>query len=173
MMRTPLMLLLLAFTAIAGATLSDAHVTKLANGFKAALGKTLKEKLQSEGPVAAIDYCSEKAMPITAGYAEAHQIEIRRITTKFRNPDGKLLAGEQALLERMEADAEAGDLKPLYRLDEWAYQPLVIEAPCLICHGENLAPPVLEALNARYPKDQARGYALGQVRGAVAISEAK
>ena len=165
----PLMFLMTAF---AGSSLSDEEATKLANGFKAALGKTLKQKLQTEGPVVAIDYCSQKAMPITRDYADKHSIQIKRITTRFRNPQGGLTEDEEAILKLMEKDSEDGQLKPLYRKGDSVYQPLLIEAACLICHGENVAPPVLEALNARYPRDQARGYKLGQVRGAIAISRA-
>ena len=44
------------------------------------------------------------------------------------------------------------------------------EAICLTCHGENLAQPVIDALQQYYPDDMATGYQLGQVRGAISLS---
>ena len=36
---------------------------------------------------------------------------------------------------------------------------------CLTCHGPALAPEVREALAAKYPKDAARGFREGDLRG--------
>jgi len=51
-------------------------------------------------------------------------------------------------------------------------RPIFIAAPvCLQCHGEpaKLAPGVAEALKELYPDDQATGYSLGDLRGAISI----
>jgi hypothetical protein len=43
-------------------------------------------------------------------------------------------------------------------------------AVCLACHGQTLAPEIQEALDTDYPHDRARGYELGQIRGAFSIT---
>jgi hypothetical protein len=49
------------------------------------------------------------------------------------------------------------------------YAPIVIANPlCLQCHGtpeKDIAPATLEAIQKHYPKDQATGYQLGDLRG--------
>lgn len=47
---------------------------------------------------------------------------------------------------------------------------IVIEPPCLACHGEALAAPVAAAIDALYPQDEARGYRAGELRGAFTIT---
>ena len=47
--------------------------------------------------------------------------------------------------------------------------PIVTQAPCLVCHGEAIAPPIVEALKQRYPGDQATGFQVGQLRGAFSV----
>jgi hypothetical protein len=42
---------------------------------------------------------------------------------------------------------------------------------CLACHGAAITPEVAAALDAAYPEDQARGYALGDVRRAFSVSK--
>ena len=44
---------------------------------------------------------------------------------------------------------------------------------CLACHGKDINPDVASALDAAYPQDQARGYALGDIRGAFSVSKAQ
>ena len=50
-------------------------------------------------------------------------------------------------------------------------KPLTVQPPCLACHGpeEGIAEEVRAALTQRYPHDQAVGYRLGDLRGAVTI----
>ena len=51
---------------------------------------------------------------------------------------------------------------------EWI---VIVNPVCLTCHGrpEDLAPEVRARLQALYPRDQATGYRLGDVRGAVSV----
>jgi hypothetical protein len=45
-----------------------------------------------------------------------------------------------------------------------------VEPVCLACHGANIKPEVEAALKEKYPGDMARGYMLGQIRGAFSLS---
>ncbi|MDY0022433.1 c-type heme family protein, partial [Arenimonas caeni] len=42
-----------------------------------------------------------------------------------------------------------------------------VEAACLMCHGDNIAPPIAERLAALYPEDGATGFLEGDLRGLV------
>ena len=41
--------------------------------------------------------------------------------------------------------------------------------PCLACHGKNVEPSLAAVIDVRYPQDQARGFALGELRGAFTL----
>jgi len=45
----------------------------------------------------------------------------------------------------------------------------VLQPLCATCHGMTLAPPVAEAVAARYPEDDATGFGVGELRGAFLI----
>jgi hypothetical protein len=45
-----------------------------------------------------------------------------------------------------------------------------VEAVCMNCHAENVSAEVEAALKAAYPQDKARGYSLGQIRGAFSLA---
>ncbi len=42
---------------------------------------------------------------------------------------------------------------------------------CLACHGSAINPEVAAAIDQHYPNDQARGYSLGDIRGAFSLSK--
>ncbi|MOA58455.1 hypothetical protein D3C78_1828600 [compost metagenome] len=41
--------------------------------------------------------------------------------------------------------------------------------PCLACHGQQIKPELAAVIDQRYPQDQARGFALGELRGAFTL----
>jgi hypothetical protein len=40
-----------------------------------------------------------------------------------------------------------------------------------VCHGEASNPDIAAAINKAYPKDQARGFSLGDIRGAFTLAK--
>ena len=42
---------------------------------------------------------------------------------------------------------------------------------CLLCHGETIDPDIAAAIDKAYPEDQARGFSLGDIRGAFTLSK--
>ena len=42
-----------------------------------------------------------------------------------------------------------------------------VEAACLMCHGDNIAPPIAGRLASLYPDDRATGFLEGDLRGLV------
>jgi hypothetical protein len=48
----------------------------------------------------------------------------------------------------------------------WGYvEPILLQPPCLACHGETLAPDVASRIAALYPDDRATGFRVGDLRG--------
>ena len=138
------------------------------------LGQSLMGELQAaiaaEGPAAAIGVCSERAIALSdeagsAGYT------VRRIGTRVRNHQHNMpTEAERSILEGLTADA------PSYSgtIDGQAVFMQAIFIPnalCLTCHGEPEAIPqaVRDELANRYPKDEAVGYGLGDLRGAFVV----
>lgn len=136
------------------------------------LGKSLKERLtgalQAEGPVAAARVCADEAQAITAA-ANTGGVKVGRTSSKLRNPKNAppdwvsawLAAQTPGQPPAPQVTTEAGVSR--------AVLPIVIEPPCLTCHGpkDALAPEIQALLAERYPDDAATGYAVGDLRGAL------
>jgi hypothetical protein len=45
-----------------------------------------------------------------------------------------------------------------------------VQAVCMNCHAAEIKPETEAALREKYPLDKARGYSLGQIRGAFSLS---
>ncbi|WP_237068227.1 Tll0287-like domain-containing protein [Microbulbifer guangxiensis] len=151
----------------------------------AALGKTLKQELvsamQQGGPVEAIAVCNLKAMPLAAQVSAESGWQVGRTSLRVRNPANTPDDWERAQLEKFQAELDAGeDLASLeatttetrngQRIQRYM-KAIPVEGPCLACHGSALAPPVRTKLDALYPDDQARGYQLGELRGAFTLEK--
>jgi hypothetical protein len=133
--------------------------------------------MQEGGAASAIDFCSEEALPLTASVAEDLGVEVKRTSTRIRNPSNAPDSFEQAALEYFEAEIAAGNDLPAYyvqRLDgeRRYYRPIAVAPFCTACHGlrEELDPAVRDVLDARYPDDRATGYEPGDFRGVVRVS---
>jgi hypothetical protein len=50
-------------------------------------------------------------------------------------------------------------------------EPLYVQAQCLTCHGETVAPEIKTKLAEIYPQDKATGFKLGEFRGFIWIKE--
>ena len=50
--------------------------------------------------------------------------------------------------------------------DRWGYvEPILLQPPCLACHGEALAPDLAARIAELYPADRATGFRVGELRG--------
>lgn len=143
----------------------SASVAKL----KGALGAALMTQVQQEGAAAAVAFCSLEALPLTSEVSQETGKEVARITDMPRNPSNMADAEGLQVLAQMAADKAAGQLKPHYQKGSVYYFPLTIQPLCLTCHGQDLEPSLVAAIDERYPDDQARGYSLDDLRGAIVI----
>lgn len=147
------------------------------------LGKTLKGELQAamqaDGPIAAINVCNVKAMPIADEISAKTGWIVARTSLKVRNSANQPDAWEKQQLESFDQQLAAGNapakLEVFQEFEENGkivqrfMKAIPTEEGCLACHGEKLAQPVLSKLDELYPNDQARGYQAGQLRGAFTL----
>lgn len=150
---------------------------KIAQEFGTELRGALEAAMAEGGPLAAIRVCNEDAPAIARAAAEESGAEVGRTSDRLRNPGNAPDAHERAMLADFAAIVATGEAKPpIDRLDTLPdgrvryMSAIIVQPPCLACHGENLAPQLAEAIDTLYPEDEARGYALGELRGAFTIT---
>jgi hypothetical protein len=148
-----------------------------------ALGGDLMSMLTSElargGPAAAIAVCADSAQERTRRHQQAG-VMVRRVGTRLRNPANAPDSVERLVLARFAATiAEGGAPTDTAFVvgtsaggNELRFlRPVRVQELCLGCHGpaDQLGPEVRQVIVARYPEDQATGYAVGELRGAVSV----
>lgn len=96
-------------------------------------------RLQQQGAVAALEFCNEKAYPLTDSMATANNANIRRVSDKPRNPANQETKKELEQIAFFK-DRIAANLPnaPILREDGESinfYCPMVTNTMCLTCHG--------------------------------------
>jgi hypothetical protein len=141
----------------------------------------LMAALKTDGPVAAIEVCNMSAPEIALDQERATGWSVGRTSLKLRNPDNAPDAWEGGVLESFEARKAAGESAKA--LEHWAVvetdtgrvfrymKAIPTGEPCLACHGGDLKPAVAAKLDMLYPNDRARGFAVGDIRGAFTIEQ--
>ncbi|MBC8519536.1 MAG: DUF3365 domain-containing protein [Gammaproteobacteria bacterium] len=167
----------------ASADRTDQYVNESRAAVKS-LFKTLKGNLvgamKAGGPIKAIEACNLSAQPLTVAEAGRLGYDIGRTSLRLRNPVNEADAWEIKVLQQFEARKSAGeDLKKMdyYEVVDsgggktFRYMKAIPAGkPCMVCHGDMVAPKVLEKIRSHYPLDQATGFKPGDLRGAFTIS---
>ncbi len=146
---------------------------------KSLLGE-LTQAIAKDGTAAAVAVCSERAPAIAANTAR-DGYTLRRIGTRVRNHATNVpTAAERQLLDRfaaMPAEQRSQEFIEVEVDGRWTgYAPISIGVPlCLSCHGSDaqIQAEVRARLAELYPRDEAVGYALADLRGAVVIESAR
>lgn len=149
----------------AGPADAEARARAALAPFKASLKEALTTAL-AEGPEKAVEVCAAKA-PALAKAASKDGVVVGRTSSRLRNPANAAPAWVVPLLTELAGDKSGTEAKRTVALGGGRYgyaEAIWIQPPCLACHGATVAPGVASAL-ARYPADQAKGYALGELRG--------
>ena len=132
--------------------------------FKKDLRGALLEGLE-DGPRGAILVCKSAAPAIAARRSE-NGVDMGRTSHKLRNPDNAPAEWVKPLLAAYTSGA--GDPHLTVVLDDGRIgyvEPIFVQKPCLMCHGDTVAPSVAEQIAAEYPDDQATGFREGDFRG--------
>jgi Protein of unknown function (DUF3365) len=159
--------------------LQDAQ--KTAQAFMQQLGGILKQQIQSQGVVSAIPFCKQVAPTIANQYSTDVRT-VKRVSTKARNriqgiPDAweeQALANLTQKVNTKTADAPIEFSQVTTENGEQYYRyakAITVQGICLQCHGQpkDISTDVNAALDKHYPNDIARGYKVGDLRGAVSI----
>ncbi len=148
----------------------------LVKRFGGALKKALMAGLSAGGPAKAIGVCNLKAPQIAQELKTDPGWSIRRTSLKLRNKANAPDNWEQATLEQFERLKEGG--LPIEQMEASAmidgrfrYMKAIGTAPvCLNCHGKGLPAELIGTIKKAYPDDVARGYQVGDVRGAFSVT---
>ncbi|MAD43713.1 MAG: glutamate synthase [Oceanospirillaceae bacterium] len=153
-----------------------AEARQQAKSLGQSLMKTLKHGIELSGPEAAIDLCNTEA-PVIAGQLSEGDWQVGRTSLKVRNPENTPDVWEEQTLHEFEQRLQAGE-DPMKieatRLteNEFRYMKAIPTGGlCVTCHGAELSEPVKARLAQLYPEDQARGFSVGDLRGAFTLTK--
>lgn len=186
--KTALVVLALTATACATNGENKAVIAKYleesrqtAMEFRQKLGGVQKAQLEAVGAESAIPVCKVIAPAMATEYSKNGR-ELKRVSLKARNEvQGTPDAWEKEVLEAFDQDQRVG--KPVDKMEastviknadgRWFryMKAIPTQAQCLQCHGKpaDISAGMKTLLANEYPEDQATGYAVGEVRGAISI----
>ncbi len=181
---------------IGGTTLAQPPVPEVPPGLSAEIkasraavqqfSTTLKDALQTAikngGPVEGIAVCHDKAGQIATDLSTQLNMMVGRTSLKVRNPENAPDTWELAVLKQFEArktQSEAVDTLEFSAVvtddqgqKTFRYMKAIPTGTmCLSCHGTSIPPDVEAKLTALYPKDTARGFKEGDLRGAFTLAK--
>ena len=145
--------------------------------FAARMQNALVSAMSESGAVTAIAVCRDEAPRIASDLSRLSGARVQRTSLLYRNPGNAPEPWQSLVLRTFEADAERGEpaetLEYSERLGDGGFRymkAIPTGGVCLACHGTDLSPDIDAALSESYPHDLARGYELGEIRGAFSIT---
>lgn len=172
--------LLLSLQSLHAADLDKEQLKQEAIGivkkFGGSLKPELKKAIQAGGPAHAISVCSERAPSIAQNLSSDSGWMVKRVSLKARSETAVPDAWEKKVLEQFDqrqANGESAAKMAYMEVVDGSFRFMKaqgVEAVRLNCHAAEIKPEVGAALKQKYPNDKARGYTLGQIRGAFSLS---
>lgn len=154
----------------------------MASKLMVTLSSELSTAIQREGLVEATRFCNIRALPLTEmlTIASEYPVEIKRTSTKYRNPLNVPDKYEGVALNYFNMLAREGKQLPpefiqkITLEDEtffYFYRPLVMAGLCIQCHGDptEMDPNLVSVLSEKYPDDKALYYKEGDFRGLIRV----
>ncbi len=159
-----------------------AEARQVIKQFFSQLKGELQKAMKEGGPVHAISVCNEKAPKIADKISADTGWYVARTSLKYRAPTNSPLPWEKKVLKEFEARKAAGeevqkiDYKDVVEEDGkkvFRYMKAIPTGKiCLKCHGgKEVAPEVEAKLHELYPGDKARGFKVGDIRGAFVLKK--
>ena len=159
-----------------------AQARGIVKNFATALQGELQAGLKAGGPPNAIAVCKDKAPAIAkAEQQKAGWQKIGRTSLKLRNPANEPDDWELAVLKKFDERKVAGEDPTKIEYSEvvaaggkktFRYMKAIpTQEVCLSCHGEKIDKATAAKLAKLYPKDKARGFKVGDLRGAFTMSK--
>ena len=157
---------------------SRVAVMALAKNLKGYLKAALDSPISVEEKLLA---CKSGAPEATSQVIEESGFDIGRTSLRVRSLDNAPDGWERAVLERFQVRKEAGekisdlDHEEIIKLGErrlFRYMKAIpVGEVCLMCHGTALNRDIVVALDKLYPEDMARGFVIGEIRGAFTVTQ--
>ena len=179
--RTTILICLLATDGVVAQSETEALRTQaqsIVMEFANTLKPRLLEAIAQGGLEHAVQVCASEAPLIADQLAQSSGWSVKRVSLLPRN---SLLASpdtfEKNILQQFaaqQASGESGQNMAYSQIDNTRFrfmQAQVVEGLCLNCHGTSIDPELLTVIDRLYPDDIARGYSLGQIRGAISVSK--
>ncbi|UPT78541.1 DUF3365 domain-containing protein [Sulfurovum sp. XGS-02] len=166
---------------------SPTHLNETQEGIKyiKMLGGSLKSQLKAQlqadpSGFSAIGFCTAKAQLITneVNAQLPDHAKVRRTSLRTRNsinkPDIKDIEVMKEIEDSIKNKTATATMIRKVNTKETTryYKPLIVEAACLKCHGENISPEIQALIQESYPDENASHYTLGAFRGVI-VSEIK
>lgn len=139
-----------------------------------ALSGALRNAIKAGGLENALSYCNVNALALTDSLSKVYDVEIKRTSLKFRNPNNRPTADEIEILNQYEELKNRGE-SLMAMVNEVSggkkfYAPILIHEACLKCHGSTTDISIYDSILKHYPDDRATGYAMGDLRGMWSIT---
>ncbi len=145
--------------------------------FASRMQTALVSAMSEGGPATAIPVCRDEAPLIASDLSRLSGARVQRTTLLYRNPGNAPEPWQSIVLRKFEADAEEGEpvasLEYFERLGDGGVRymrAIPTGGVCLACHGTGLSPDLDAVISESYPHDLARGYELGDIRGAFSVT---
>lgn len=146
----------------------------LISPFQQHLMDTVKSAMQAGGATKAVEACQLLAPEIADQHSRTPWV-VGRTALKVRNPANAPDAWEKQVLEQFVRRAAAGEeLSQLTHSEMVKGEFRMMKAiptgeACLGCHGKEIKSELAAVIDQSYPQDKARGFALGELRGAFTL----
>lgn len=158
-----------------------AQSREVVRSFGAQLKGELMRAMKAGGPESAIAVCNSAAPAIAQQMGSEKGWVVGRTALRLRNPENAPDPWERKVLEDFLKQAEQGaDLARLEHFEAteadgkrvFRYMKAIPTGkPCLTCHGDSVDAGLEAKIREFYPKDEAVGFALGDLRGAFTITQ--
>lgn len=158
-----------------------AEARAIVGDFFKELKGTLMSAINEGGAENGVHVCADVAPQIAAEASAGNDWSVGRTALRVRNPDNRPDTWERSVMETFLARSEGG--QPVKGMEHYEVvetdgsktfrymKAIPTGAPCLACHGETIPPQVADTIDQYYPEDEARGFELGELRGAFTLSK--
>lgn len=153
---------------------------EVSNDLIKVLGSELKAALEEGDVEKAIKTCNIKALPLTAEVASNYNVQLKRVSEKYRNAANKPTSIDLQVLDyfKSQLEKENDHTYFLVTVEEQEgkniytyHHALFTNELCLQCHGNasDFSDEIRNRLDELYPNDLAVGYELGDLRGMIKV----
>jgi hypothetical protein len=155
----------------------EAKTLVLFKDFKEELQSELIQAVEEKGPANSIEVCAKISPQMEERISQEKGLLLKRISDKNRNPNHSPDIWESEVIQTWKKEMAEGKVPQVYSAKtESGYRimkPIILDNPtCLKCHGgvTDIDPETRKRIDSAYPKDKAKDYKLGELRGAMSAS---